>query len=401
MDLYLQFGHGMMEHCNVLFQKWGGGTVILSPRDLTPAQLPQFAKKVARANGLCLLDPQLYSMRTTNHHKLISHDYWPNENLTGLFAGGAALTELLKKLRKLNDDAQTDRYIVPGIFCERVNEDWFAVQELFIEKASTVMNDKKRLATLCISGESLRFEEQIEDIVTRAESWDVDGYYVVAEHPNGQYLVDDPLWLSNLLILCSGLKLQGREVVAGYSSHQMLSLATANIDAIASGIWLNVRTFTLGKFQASDDESTSRRATWYYCPQSLSEYKIPFLDLAFRAGILEQMAPDVSLNSDFASILFSGAQPSSTNYTERDGFRHYLDCLHQQCRYASRSTFRETFSAHEVLLETAEQFIRAFHRHGVRGQDRDFFNMLDVNRAALAVIEESRGFVLDRQWVTL
>jgi hypothetical protein len=39
MELFLQFGFGMMEHCRVLVDEWGGGTVILSPRDLNETQL--------------------------------------------------------------------------------------------------------------------------------------------------------------------------------------------------------------------------------------------------------------------------------------------------------------------------------------------------------------------------
>ena len=36
MELHLQFGFGMMEHCRHLLTEWGSGTVVLSPRDLTP-----------------------------------------------------------------------------------------------------------------------------------------------------------------------------------------------------------------------------------------------------------------------------------------------------------------------------------------------------------------------------
>ena len=47
----------------------------------------------------------------------------------------------------------------------------------------------------------------------RSERWNPDGYYIVAEHPNGNYLVDDPNWLANLLDLAAGVKLRGARVV--------------------------------------------------------------------------------------------------------------------------------------------------------------------------------------------
>jgi len=387
----------MKELTKELMRKWGSGTVILSPRDLTAAQIRNFAREFLDVQGNTLLDPQLYYPRA-NHQRLTSHDYWPDDYSTGLLTGGSSLTNLLTKIRDLNNSAMTSEYILPGLFCSRVDEDWFYVQELITNKSVTVMSDKRRLATLCLSHEILRYEEQIEDIVSRSESWNVDGYYIIAEHPNGQYLVDDPMWLANLLLLCSGLKLQGRKVIVGYGNHQMLCLASANVDAIATGNWLNVRNFSSERFNNPEENTISRRAKWYYCPQSLSEYKIPFLDIAFRSKILDQMAPDKFLNSDYTEVLFAGAQPSLTSYGEKASFRHYMHCLHEQCKFARRNSFNETVSAHELLLETAHRFIKSFHRFGVRGQNRDFSDMLDVNRAALSVLQDARGFILDRQW---
>jgi hypothetical protein len=52
----------------------------------------------------------------------------------------------------------------------------------------------------------------------------------------------------------------------------------------------------------------------------------------------------------------------------------------------------------EELLNIAESYLDEFHRVGVRGQDRDFGDIIDVNRAALAALNSSRGFVLERLW---
>lgn len=397
MDLYLQFGHGMMDHCRHLINTWERGTVILSPRDLTSDQIVRFSKDVIKLDGKTLLDPQFYDPRA-NHHRLVKHDYWPDDFTTAMLTDGSALNNLLGSLKKLNDDAKTAKYLIPGIYCERVDDDWIAIQETIISKSESVFSDKQRIATVCLSAEALRFEEQIEMILNCSESWNVDGYYIVPEHPNGQYLVDDPMWLTNLLILCSGLKLQAKEVIAGYCSHQLLCLASANIDAISSGTWLNVRSFSTSKFQQTAEDNTSRRVTWYYCPQALSEYKLPFLDMGFRSSILNQLKAEETFGSNYAEVLFSGAQPSSTDYSEQQSFRHYLHCLYGQCAQAQRNSFRETINAQLILLETAERLISILHRYGVRGQDRDFANIIDVNKAALNALVDTRGFVLERLW---
>jgi len=397
MELYLQFGHGMMDHCKQLIKQWNTGTVILSPRDLTAEQIGHFSQKLQNTGGATLLDPQLYDPRA-DHHRLIKHSYWPQSYSTSAFTDNASVDNLLNELKVLNDIAGTSQYIVPSFICSRVTDDYFNFQDLMIDRASVVFSDKARLATICLSSEALRFEEQIEIILNRSESWDVHGYYLVAEHPNKEYLVDDPIWLTNLLILAAGLKLQGRSVVVGYSNHQMLCLASANVDAIASGTWLNVRSFPPAKFRQAADDETSRRVKWYYCPQALSEYKLAFLDMGFRAGIMEHLRPDPSLGSNYADILFSGAQPSVTEYGERDSFRHYLHCLREQVIQARRRSFKETIDAHILQLENAERLISFLQRNGVRGQNRDFGKVVDVNRVAVAALETARGFILDRIW---
>jgi len=397
MELYLQFGFGMMEHCRHLVSSWKGGTVILSPRDLTGEQIQRLGPQIVNCGGRTLVDPQLYDPRAT-HHRLIQHDYWPADYDTSMFAGGPALVTILERLRALNDVARADRFIVPGLYGDRVDDRWLAIQDSIIRQTASSVQDRPRLATVCLSSEALRFEDQVEIVVNAAEGWDVQGVYVVPEHPGAQYLVDDPMWLANLLVLCSGIAIQGKAVVVGYASHQMLCLASAKAEAIASGTWLNVRSFTPTKFQDVEEQEISRRAKWYYCPQALSEYKIPFLDMAFRARILRAMRTDDSLGSNYAEVLFSGAQPTSTDYSEQMSHRHYLQCLRQQCSAVTRGSYSDTVAAHSGLLDAAESLINTLHRRGVRGQDRDFQNFLDVNRSALTALESARGFVLSRSW---
>jgi hypothetical protein len=397
MDLFLQVGHGMMGHCRHLIESWGGGTVLISPRDLTADQIQRFGQSIVELGGNTLVDPQFYDPRST-HHRLVGHDYWPDNFQTSMLSNGPQLSQLLQNLLVLNESANSDQFIIPGIYGDRVDDDWLAIQDNVINEAVELDDNRPKIATICISGEAMRFEEQIEIVINSSEKWEVDGFYIVPEHPGSQYLVEDPVWLSNLMNLCAGLKLHGKRVIVGYSSHQMLSLATCKLDAIASGTWLNVRSFSTRKFQESDDDEISRRVKWYYCPHALSEYKIPFLDMAHRAGILHRLRPDEGLESQYAETLFTGAQPTLTDYTEQQSHRHYLQCLFQQCRNSKYSTFRDTMDYQEELLNIAESYLDEFHRVGVRGQDRDFGDIIDVNRAALAALNSSRGFVLERLW---
>ncbi len=398
MQMFLQFGHGMMAHTRELLGRWGGGGVVLSPRDLTPDQLCRMSADVAAANAEALLDPQCYSTEA-DHDRLVTHDYWdiiarhPNE----VFLGGVPTANLLATLAQLASNLGIHRHILPAPLAATVNDDWFAACEAVIEEAPNHFEQEPVLATVALSSRALLDEIQVENTIERARNWSVAGFYVVAETPSG-YLVDNPVWLTNLLILTSGLKLLGKSVLVGYCNHQMLCLAAGNIDSIAAGTWLNVRTFAPDKFFAPVEEDISRRATWYYCPHALSEYKLPFLDLALSSGVLDQMRPDPALGSHYADPLFQGVDPTSVNWGEQDAFRHYLTCLHGQVNRIRRDSFQAAYDDNMALLDRAEGILRRLRSAGVFGQDRDFTPIVDVNRAALTRFRAARGQQLKRHW---
>jgi hypothetical protein len=197
---------------------------------------------------------------------------------------------------------------------------------------------------------------------------------------------------------CAGLKNLNKKVIVGYSNHQHLCLAAAKVDAIASGTWINVRVFPIDKFRNPEPDSVSRRTTWYYCPQALSEYQIAFLDMAQKAGILDKIKADGSFQSKYADILFSGASPTTVKFSEREAFRHYLQCLKIQADQATRGTFNETINGLIMQLETANQLTQYFRSYGVRGKNRDFSEVVDINISAIDSFKNTRGFMFSKKW---
>jgi hypothetical protein len=399
MDLYLQFGYGMLQHSQSLAALWHGGSVILSPRDLSPDRIVRAATRLRKAGAAVAIDPQFYLPRA-DHQTLVRHDYWPDKFETDSFLQGAGLSDMMRELALLCEEAGCSFQIIPGLYGHAIDEDWVSVQERVMGEALAFLPVGPKLHTLCLSAEALRSEAQVQLLLESVASWPVDGFYVVPEHQGGQYLVDDPTWLANLLDLCAGLKLLHRRVVVGYCSHQCLCLAAANVDAIAAGSWLNVRLFSLSKFREASEVEQKRRAVWYYAPQVLSEFRPAFLDMAFRVGKLDLLRPPPAFASPFAEVLFAGAQPSSVvAFRETEAHRHYLHCLCQQAMHARRATYRETLDAQFAMLSSAEALLREVRSYGVRGQHRDFEGIFDVNRSALEAFDRGRGFVLERQWL--
>lgn len=401
MELYLQFGYGMMEHCRHLIEAWGGGTAVLSPRDLNADQLTRLAGSLTGLpGGRVLLDPQFY-LPYADNKRLCEHEYWPSDYSTNAFWQGPALAELLAKLAELNESLGASAFILPGLLASVINDDWFETQRAVMEEASTLSGDRPLYMTIALSADATRDQDQVALLLERAERWTPAGFYLVCEHPNGSYLVEDPNWLANVLDIAAGLRLRGARVVIGYCNHQMLAAACTRTDAICSGTWMNVRSFPPDKFRQAYDEEMRQRATWYYCPQALSEYKIPFLDIAHRLRLLDRMAPPARLRNDYSAPLFSGPQPSAVGFTEQAAFRHYLHCLRLQCEDATAGTFDDALSNHEGILNQAETLLATLTAAGIRGHQRDFTNIVDANRAALAVLSSTRAPILRRRWTSL
>jgi hypothetical protein len=398
MDFYLQLGWGMMSHCEALLARWGGGTVILSPRDLEPQQLLTFARKVHRVNGKVLLDPQVY-LPYANHSRLQSHDYWDRGYTTLAFWSGQGLKRQLTKLLELNRQLSCSAFILPGLYASAIDDDWLEYQCATIASAQALEDNQFELiTTVVLSADVTRNPDQIHDLVEAAKNWDISTIYLICEPPNGQYLVDNSAWLANVVDLIAGLRLGGKKVFIGYCSHQMLLAGCTSANAIASGTWLNVRFFTSGKFHEQEPEESRRTTCWYYCPQALSEFKISTLDLAAMQGMLPQLQPLPGLENDEAKILFSGSQPSSTGFGGRESFRHYLQALRTQVLAARRGSYDDSVQFHKNLLDSAEKLLKTLHDAGIRDRARDFEQVIDANRGALSYLETSRGVILRRYW---
>jgi len=401
MQLYIQMGHQMQGICRDLSILWGGSTTILSPLNIEESKLQSFSQSLRKINGNVLLDPQLYSPRK-HHKKLQEYSYWPQSGITSIEHGDYG--EVLLSLCALNEKVKSDAFILPSQTTNRIDGLWDRHQSAVSNQARKFVQDKQLIHTIALSRDILSDDSQVENIIQYAGQWDVDGVYIVCEHPERYYLIDKPLWVANLLALVAGIKRIGKSVIVGYASHQMLCLALSKCDAIAAGNFLNVRWFQPERFETNDNNEPSRRAKWYYCPQAFSEYKVTFLDVAKRydavekSNLLASMAPTKIMENIYSRILFEGAMPSSTGYSETDSHRHYLHCLKVQCNLAAKTTYEETRDAHLALLETATQLTAGLHRAKIKGQARDFSEIVDVIEAAISVFDSEFGYVLSREW---
>lgn len=392
MELYLQFGSGMMGLDLELAEHWGEIVAILSPRDLDSDQIVRHSLELKANGSSSMIDPQFFLPRA-DHHRLTAHEYWPEDFDTGDF-GSAETDAMVGLLNDLNQMAECPMFIVPGRMADEVDDAWVNSQKMLKESVSAVA-EIPTMTTLCLASGVVRNNDQVSLIMELEEHDPAAAYYLILETPGTAYLSDDPQWLSNALGLAAGLKRIGSKVVVGYANQQHLILALAGVDAIASGTWMNVRTFPPSKFTADEDE-IRRRATWYYLPQALSEFKLTYLDIGIRLGLSDTLLPEPM--TAFAKPLFDAAQPSASGWRESEAFRHYLDSLRLQVNDSQKESFEETVQHHLDLLATAESVLGSLHKNRITGENRDFGESIPAHRAALTVLERTQGPILKREW---
>lgn len=398
MDLFIQMGHNMQSLALEHLEDFGGGTVIMSPMNIIPKSLGKFADNVHKRKGRILVDPQLYYPRKFQKN-LAQYKYWPQDDFTGLEIG--QFNTVIQELAIINQEVASEMFILPSFTAKKVDDLWNKLQKSAIISAQKYVTNLELVHTIALSSNVINDEVQIEKVISYVEEWDVTGVYIVCEHPERFYLVDQPLWVSNLMSLVAGIKRQQKKVIVGYASHQLLCMSLTNCDAIASGNFLNLRWFQPEHFETNDEKKISRRAVWYYCPQALSEFKIPFLDIAKRMQLIDRIEPPETMKNQYSDMLFGSGLPSSTGFSEKEAFRHYLYCLRKQCQISIHDTYEETKAAHLLILETAEQLLSGLGEKGIKGQDRDFTEILDVNRAAIAAYDMAYQFPMSQEWNNL
>src|SRR5207244_2041353 len=148
-----------------------------------------------------------------------------------------------------------------------IDEHWLMRQRAFIAGAQTLgVSQEDLFATVALGADVVRNIQQVAEVLEQGRHCSVGGIYLVCEHPKGDYLVQDAIWVANVLELTAGFRLQGKQVILGYCNHQMLTAAAAGATAIASGTWMNVRSFPPEKFRTAYEDEIKRKTTWYYCP---------------------------------------------------------------------------------------------------------------------------------------
>lgn len=398
MELYFQFGYGMKAITCELANSWGGGTVILSPRDMDSKSLRNWCNEFRNSKLKMLFDPQCYFPKGDSK-KLSTYSYW-NSDMQTFLEDKSKFDFIIEEINQYNEFIGTDAYLIPS-FLDKYSDKWFKkwieTTEQFIGSTRRIVKNKPVIATLALpSGFLIQSEDKIEQLINKIQGWNVDGYYIVAETPEHSYLVSNEIWLSNVFNICAALKTTRRKVIFGYANHQMLPLSIFKVDAIASGTWLNVRSFT-NRFDYQ--EPGKKRSTWIYYPHSLSEYRLNSVDASFKDGFWKTLELDPIFSNKYSNAIYnSEVSPGSILKPESISFKFYLSALREQAISFSRMSHLETYHKNVLMINEANRISQVLFAHKLNGDYKSIFVYKEAVCTVLKETEEKRGFTFEMMW---
>lgn len=395
MKLYLQQGSGMLRLNEEIAIEEPDIGFILSPRALNKNtkihRIKEHSTFLISKGREVLFDPQFYEPRT-NLSKILRFPYFEDnkdEYLTQEFSGEKAQIFSKNSIRYQEIELNVSSYIIPGIYTNNINENWLELFEDMLNGAfQSGFNSKKYYQTIALGKDAI-LSDNFDDFVSQCTLSSVDGYYIVLKKPS--YFNDDLMYLYKIMNALISIKSSGKEIILGYGNQQDIMFLGAGIDGLASGNYNNVRSFDPELFYESDQDSIKKKGKWYFDGNTLSEYKLPQLDLAFDRGHKDKFGP---INK-FNELILTSAKPTNieVQWTEKLSFKNYFTILNDICRLQKDKTLSEKMTQIKTYFETKHKNVKELASAGVRIGDKGFSN--EAFEATLGAID---SIMIDRKF---
>lgn len=395
MKFYLQQGSGMMSMNKELASKFNELGVITAPRamrcDSDIERLPEHAKKLRELGVEVLFDPEFYEPRT-NMDKILKYPYFASINCEN-FETIAFNDEYAEKfvnnvLDYQINEMKVDKLIIPNRHINSINDDWYNMQDKFLDTAQNYDTDLEIYLTLSLGPDVVKNRDMFDELISGCIKYNVDGFYVTLRSPKDKFLIADDEYLYSVLDAFISLQIANKDIILGYANQQSLIYAASGVETIASGNFRNARNFNPEKYIEAPD-NRKKRSTWYYDGNSLSEYKVQQLDLAYRRGLKDCFGPP----SEYSIKLLNSKKPSNILWRESEAFKHYLVTIGNQWLYMESIEVSKRIDYIIEFLENLElhmnDLIDKGFRLGTRAFDQE---IIDASLSALIAIKKDRKY---------
>lgn len=321
MKLYAQQGHGTGDKIKEgLSRRWIDGA-IFSPKDCNLEQLKAHIESCAQAyqNADLLVDPQFYATLIAladgaRLGQLSSEDYMYFEaRRRSQLESEVQIKKDLESVLNFQEALPVTHVIAPNILIPRsLNSAEAVIAKNFIRNTRSIwesFNDPRQVyATLAIGAEALRDKYELNEFLTDLTLIDPapHGFYLLIRN---DLTLKDPIdsqVFAAWLLLNHSLKINGYQIINGYSDILTPFLGVAGGDSGATGWYSNLKSFTLERFSPSASGMQQPIARYLSC-QLLNSIRFDELER------LRDVAPQIlnNLDSDTFYTPANGSKPKS------------------------------------------------------------------------------------------
>lgn len=266
MKLYAQQGHGTGEKIKEgLSRRWIDGT-ILSPKDNRLNKIESDLQDIeANHPGADrMFDPQFYATLLANVDgarlgQLTGEDYpYFEARRRGQLESEKQICSDLEAVLRFEAGLAVTHAIAPNITIpQTLNSAEAVIAKNFIRNTRSVWNtvgDERLIyATLAIGADTLRDRQELEEFLNDITLLDEppDGFYLLVRNESSaatEQLIDSRA-LAGWMLLNYSLRLNGFEVVNGFSDILTPFLCAVGGNGGATGWWSNLKCFALDRFE--------------------------------------------------------------------------------------------------------------------------------------------------------
>lgn len=266
MKLYAQQGHGTGEKISEgLSRGWIDGA-ILSPKDNRREKIERHLADIAvnfpQADRL--FDPQFYAsllalVDGARLGRLTAEDYpYFEARRRGQLESETQIRRDLAAVLRFEAGLSVTHAIAPNIVIpQTLNSAEAVIAKNFIRNTrsswSEVGDNRPVYATLAVGADALQDRQELEEFLSDITLLEErpDGFYLLVRQESStatEQLIDSRS-LAGWMLLNYSLKLNGFEVVNGFSDILTPFLCAVGGDAGATGWWSNLKTFALDRFE--------------------------------------------------------------------------------------------------------------------------------------------------------
>jgi len=310
MKLYAQHGFGPGRKITEGLEAQVIDGFIIGAKDISPTTLQTATTEwlAANPNADFLFDPQYYALQVSQHADnrlgyLVEHGIWDNSRRNESFLRNQTSAKGdIRRALEFQEELGVTHLIAPNIVVNRsLDSREGLISEGLLTMAPEVHMElgfaKPLYCTLAISAEAIGDREEVERLSNNLASLNPkpDGIYLLVSTSGDVTDLYSPRRYGNILFLIFSLKLNGYNVIWGYSDIIGAVAASTGLNASASGWAGTLRNFSLSRF-GPPAAGGARPRTKFFSKRLLNRILLGELRSAsrFEGSVLNTLPTDSS-----------------------------------------------------------------------------------------------------------